>query len=378
MTRNREDRMRKAILTAAAFLIVASAVSPPIQAGNTPAARDSLCILFTSGSPDMLVQLRRGALLSSTVPATICELEPGVRYRFGVRGRGYEPRWGYLSIDDSGMPSVRGNRLGTFARNIVPGWGSISADRKVAGWTDISDITIGLFFYYREAREYQHIENRLTILNGQLEAAENVEDRQSIRLDANRASRDLNVQNAHRNRILIYTGYMYAFQLIDPWLIGNPPGASVSDDGRIVEVSGSGMSTLKASLLSLFRPGRGQFYQGKWKRGGIFSVATTIAVYISLDYLNQYEQAVNLYELQVEYFNTAETVGERQALSSRADEFWADVEKTRRWRDISYGVLAGIWAVGLIDTFIPGREDAPLTDLSLDAGPNHVSLVYRF
>ena len=132
------------------------------------------------------------------------------------------------------------------------------------------------------------------------------------------------------------------------------------------------------ALLSLVRPGRGQFYQSKWTRGGIFSVATTVAVFVSLDYLNRYDQAVNLYELQVEYFNTARTVEEREAISRSTDAYWADVEKTRRWRNISFGILAGIWAAGVIDTFIPGQEDAPATDLSLDAGPNHVALVYRF
>ena len=212
----------------------------------------------------------------------------------------------------------------------------------------------------------------------QLEAADDVETRQKTRIDANKASRELNVQNDYRKRVFGYTAFMYAFQLIDPWLIGNPPKAGVSSNGSVVEIRGSGSSTVKAALLSLVRPGRGQFYQGKTTRGSIFSIATTVGVYVSLYNLNRYEEAVNLYELNVEYFNTAQTAENKEYFSSRSDAYWADVEKTTRWRNVSYILTAGVWAMGVVDAFIPGSEDAPPNDISFDIGPRHAALVYRF
>ena len=348
------------------------------HAQTSPGARDSLCIYFSGDSRDLLIELRRGVILSGTVPVTLCDLQPGLTYDMTVRGRGFEVRRGYLSLDGNGVPSVRGNRLGTFARNILPGWGSIHVERKDAGWSDMISITLTGMITLREQKEYSHIETRYNILMAQLEAEENIEKRQKIRIDANMASRDLNVQNAHRKRCFGYMAYMYAFQLIDPWIVGNPPKARVTAGGSVVEISGAGTSTAKATLLSLFRPGRGQFYQGKRSRGVFFSLATTAGVLVALDYLNTYEEAVNLYELNLEYFATAETVEDKEYFSSRSGAYWADVDKTRRWRNISYGILAGIWAAGVIDTFIPGREDAPPSDLSFNVGPTHASFVYRF
>ncbi len=336
------------------------------------------CLHFSGDSGDLLVQLSKGVMMSGTVPLTICELEPGLTYHLTVRGRGYEVRRGYLSLDDNGVASVRGNRLGTFARNIVPGWGSIHVGRKHAGWTDLASIVMAGLVTLREQHEYQHIENRYTNLMEQLDAADNIEDKESIVIDANQASRDLNVQNTHRKRCLAYTGYMYAFQLIDPWIVGNPPRTTVTAGGSVVEITGSGASTAKAAILSLLRPGRGQFYQGKSSRGVLFSLASTVSALVALDYLNTYDQAVDAYELNLEYFDNADTVEDKEYYQSRSSEYWADVDKTRGWRNVSFGVLAGIWALGVIDTFIPGQEDAPPSDLSFDAGPTHASFVYRF
>jgi hypothetical protein len=125
-------------------------------------------------------------------------------------------------------------------------------------------------------------------------------------------------------------------------------------------------------------PGRGQFYQGKRTRGALFSVASTAAVLVALDYLNQYDEAVSAYELNLDYYNMANNIDDKEYYREESDKYWDDVEKTRDWRNISYGVLAGIWAAGVIDTFFPGSDDAPTSDFSLDLGPAHVSVVYRF
>ena len=370
--------MKRSLIFLLMLTVTLVAIFGQASAQDSTTTGVSACLHFSGGSGDLLVQLRSGALLSGTVPLTICGLEPGITYDFTVKGRGFEVRTGYLSLDENGKASVRGNRLGTFTRNIIPGWGSIHVGRKHAGWSDLVDITLMGMVTWREQNEYQHIENRYTNLMSQLEAADNIEDKQSIQIDANKASRDLNVQNAHRKRCLGVTAYLYAIQLIDHRIVGNPPGTRITAGGSVVEISGAGSSTVKAALLSLLRPGRGQFYQGKKSRGVIFSIATTAGVIVALENLNRYEEAVNAYEINLEYFYEADSVEDKEYFSSRSSEYWADVDKTRRWRDISYGVLAGIWEMGVIDTFIPGQDDAPQSDLSFDIGPTHASMVYRF
>jgi hypothetical protein len=340
--------------------------------------RGPLCIHFSGDSRDLLVELRKEITLSGTTPLTLCNLEQGVDYGFTVRGRGFEVRRGRLAIDENGLLSVSGNRLVTFAGNIIPGYGSIRAERENSGWSDMISIAVSGLITLKEYKEYNHIENRYTNLMEQLDAADNVDDKQRITIDAHTTSRDLNVQNTHVKRCLAFTGYMYAFQLIDPWIVGNPPKARVTSGGSVVELEGSGSSVAKAALLSLFRPGRGQFYQAKRSRGLFFSLTSMASVLFALDYLNKYEEAVNAYEINLEYYDLAETVEDKEYYSERSSEYWADVDKTRGWRNISYGVAAGIWAAGIIDTFIPGRDDAPPSDLSFSVGPTHASLVYRF
>jgi hypothetical protein len=371
-------QMKRFLSISIVAALACAAVCGRSYAWTPGSATDSMCVHFSGDSRDLLVELRRGSRISGTVPLTLCNLEPGLTYELTVRGRGFELRRGYLTLDINGEASVRGNRLGTFARNIVPGYGSITVGRKGAGWSDLIAVAGAGLVLLREQKEYTHIENRYTNLTGMLESADNVEDRKSIRVDLHTASRDLNVQNTHRKRCLVLLGYLYGFQLIDPWLIGNPPKTLVTAGGSVVEVSGSGSSTLKAAVLSLIRPGRGQFYQGKQSRGVFYSLATTAGVLIALDYLNQYDEAVNAYEINLEQYDAAETVDGKEYYSQRSSEYWADVDKTRRWRNISYGVLAGIWAAGVIDTFIPGRDDAPSSDLSFNVGPTHATVVYRF
>jgi hypothetical protein len=370
--------MKRSLILLLAGAITLTSPAGRAAAQDTGGARDALCLHFSGDSPGLLVQLRHGSLLSGTVPLTLCGLESGVTYDLRVRGTGYEVRQGYLSIDGEGNVSIRGNRLGTFARNIVPGWGSVHVGRKHTGLSDLADIVMMGLVTLRENNEYQHIENRYTNLMDMLEAADNAEDRQRIRIDANKASRDLNVQNAHRKRCLGYTAWMYGFQLIDPWLVGNPPKTRVTAGGSVIEVTGAGSSTFKAAFLSLLRPGRGQFYQHKSSRGILYSVATTVGVIVALENLNRYEEAVNAYETNLDYYYMAETPEDREYYSERSSAYWTDVEKTQRWRNISYGVLAGVWAAGVIDTFFPGREDAPPPDLSFDVSPTRASIVYRF
>ena len=334
-------RCRNNLIPAVACLLAAASVVLPVRPASAQ-GNDSLCVYFTGDSPDLLVEVHRGAVMSGTVPLTLCDLHAGESYAIVLRGRGFELRRGTLSLDGDGRPSVKGNRLGTFARNLVPGWGSIHEGRVDAGRTDLISLVPTGLVLLREEREYRHIENRLTVLNDALGSTDDPEERQAIRIDANRASRDLNVQNTHRKRLLAYSAYLYGFQLIDPWLVGNPPKAKVTSGGSVIEMTGSGESTLKAAVLSLLRPGRGQFYQGKGVRGTLFSLASAAGVLVALENLNKYDKAVDAYELNLEYYYRAGSADAKGYYSGRSDEYWDDVEKTRRWRNISYGVLAGV------------------------------------
>ena len=354
-------------------------IASPLKAPAQTAGNDSLCIHFTAETRAVHLSLVGGVSLNGTLPLTLCDLLRGERYDLVVRGRGLELRRGYFSIGDSGAPRGTGNRIGTFMRNaVVPGWGSMRAGRSESGWTDLASLGAIGYAFYREHTEWQHLENRHTVLTAQLADAPDAEELQRIRLHAYIASRDVNVQNRYRQRLAVFAAYVYGFQLIDPWLLGNPPKLRVEAGGTVVRVGAARLSGAKAFALSLLRPGRGQFYQGKSGRGIFFSLMSTVGGLVALDFHDKYDVAVNRYESNRERFEAAETISQQQTLRDREPGLWDDVENRKRERNIAYGVLAGIWAAGVIDTFLPGREDAPPTNLTFDVGPGHAFIVYRF
>jgi len=365
---------RTAVMIASILAAAAGA-----HAQTAPAAEDSLCLHFTSDIREIHLELTGAYSMNGTLPLTLCNLRSGERYRLVVRGRGLELRRGYLSIGKDGTPSASGNRIGTFLRNaVVPGWGSIHAGRNKDGWTDLISLAAVGGVFYREQREWEHLDNRHTVLLELLETEDDADRVDDIRLQAYITSRDVNVQNRHRQRLAIFAAYLYGFQLIDPWLVGNPPRVRAEAGGTIVNVGTGGQSTAKALCLSLIRPGRGQFYQGKETRGVVYSLLMTTAGLVALDYHNKYDKAVNEYEINLERMSLAGTASQRQTLIGREPGLWDNVEDRKLQRNIAYGVLAGVWAASVIDTFFPGREEAPPSDLTLDIGPTHAFVVYRF
>lgn len=366
---------------AAAVIAIALTVLPARAAGGPPDAggTDSLCLHFTAGARDVHLSLGGAFSMNGILPLTLCDLRRDERYDLVVGGRGYEQRRGYFSIGKDGRPRAKGNRTGTFLRNaLVPGFGSVRAGRPQGGWTDFLSLGVAGLVFYREHREWEHLENRHTVLLSQLADADDAQRRQDIRLQAYATSRDVNVQNRHRQRIAVYAAYIYGFQLIDPWLVGNPPRIRAEAGGTVVRVSAARSHTAKAFALSLLRPGRGQFYQGKSSRGVFYSLMTTAASLVALDFHNRYDEAVNDYEINLDRFRAAETVSQQRTLRDREPGLWDAVEERKLERNIAYGVLAGVWAAGVIDTFFPGREEAPPSDLTLDVGPAHAFIVYRF
>lgn len=349
------------------------------RCGTPFAAGDSLCIHFAGESREMHIELVSSVRMNGRLPLTVCSLQRGRTYGLTVGGRGYEQRMGRLSIDMTGEPAVGGTRLRTAGRNMVlPGWGSIRAERPTDGWMDLVALAGTGILYYREEREYRHMENRLEVLQEMIDSASSLEERIRASYSAHETSRELNVQNDHRRRLALAAAYLYGFQLLEPWISGGPPRVDVEAGGSVLRIGSHRSSTAKAALLSLLRPGRGQTYQGKKVRGAVYSLLAVGAGLVALDYHNSYDQAENDYIVNLERFYNASTSSDRELYAERSDRLWSEVEDGRTERNIAYGVLAAIWAMNVADTFIQGGEETPPADLTFEAGPDGAALVYRF
>ena len=192
------------------------------------------------------------------------------------------------------------------------------------------------------------------------------------------ASRDVNVQNTHRTRLAYLSAYLYGYQVVEPWIAGNPPRMRSEAGGSVIDVGSARATRLKAFFHSLLRPGRGQFYQGKTTRGVLLSSMSTIAGLLALDFHNRYDHEAVRYDVAVERYLAAATIEQRRLYSEKASDAWDSLEKQKRRRDAAYIALAGLWGLSLIDTLFPSEVPSVPARYALDIGGNGCSLVVRF
>jgi hypothetical protein len=369
---------RVAERTAIGLVILASVAS--CGSARALAAADSACVRFSGTLAGERVGFTHRYALGGILPVTVCGFERGARYRIAVEGEGIERRVGAFSVAPSGEGAVAGIQFSAIARNIVvPGWGSVHADRWAAGAGDDVGLAATLVVLYGEEMKYRHLRSRLNVLEGRLAEAVTSEDRQRAQSAAHQTSRELNTQNDYRRRLLLLAGGIYAWQIVEPLLTDNPPGSEPSGGGDGMVIEGTGMSRAKAFAYSLVRPGRGQLYQGKKARSLLFSVATIAAGLADLHYQNEYEMAVDDYNVCIERFDATDVLSEKELLRSEADGLWNAVDSARDRRNAALGALAAVWCWNVVDTFFPaGSGESSGRRYSFDVDPRGASLAYRF
>jgi hypothetical protein len=246
-----------------------------------------------------------------------------------------------------------------------------------AGVTDELSLAASLYLLYLEHSEYEHLENRYTIYIENLASSDLLESKQIIERAARQAAIDVNVQNEHRKRLAAFSAYVYGWQILDPFFIASPPKTKV-EGTRAIRLDSPNKSKPKAFFLSLVRPGRGQFYQGKNGRGSVFSILTTASVLTALEFHNRYDVEESAYELLLEDYDDADTVTDKDRIARAAAAQWDDVEKAKRRRNAAYVVTAGLWGWNLIDTLFEPGGGQGYSRYSLAVSPVSSVLVIRF
>lgn len=362
-----------------ALIVIAAALSAPPERIAAAAGGDSLCVSFTGPPGGLHLHLMRGYGLGGVVPFTVCTLEPGKTYRTTLDGGGFERRIGTFSIDGSGRCRSGGIRIGTLLRNtVVPGWGSVRAHRAAPGVADGLTLAGSLIVLSLEDRDYRDLKDRYSRAIDRSRHAGTQEELQRYMRDAHFLSREANVQNEYRKRLIYLSAYLYGFQLIEPWLAINPPRMRSESGGNIIDVGSARATRFKALLHSLLHPGRGQFYQGKTYRGVFFSVTSVAAGMLALEYYHRYDYDAMRYEIAVEHYSAATTIDEKRIYGNEASEIWNDVEKQKRRRNALLATTAGLWGLSLIDTMFPAGAPAGGERYALDIGPGGCALAVRF
>ncbi len=343
--------------------------------GLRAAPQDSVCYHFNGNAH---ITLKSGFTLSGSAPVSFCTIRRGEKYRLTATGAGLERRLGTFSVDLSGTPNVSGIRLGTSIRNaLLPGFGYYDTGVWEEAVTDELSLAASLYLLYVEHREFKHLENRYTIYVENLNSTELLESKKILEAAAQEAAIDVNVQNKHRKRLAAVSAYIYGWQVLDPFFVGGPPRTKMEGTNTIgVELSGR--SKPKAFILSLVRPGRGQFYQGKNTRGSMFSILTAVSGLAALEYHNRYDVDESRYELLIDRHDQAETLEEKKDLAQQASAQWDDVEKAKRRKNTAYIITAGLWGWNLLDTLFESGGGDNVQRYSLELSPVSSALVIRF
>ncbi len=341
------------------------------------AVGDSLCVRFTGTGTGETITLTRGSVTAGELPVTLCGLARNEVYRLELGGPGFERRVGKARVVEAGA-SIAGIRFGTIARNaVLPGLGSAWAGRPGAAAADGVSLAASLVALAREQREYEHLRNRLDILESLVASAATYEGAALAEEAAHETSRMVNVQNAHRRRLAALCGALYGWQAIEPILADAPPRWKRGVEKSTVSLTGARESRAKAFFYSLIRPGRGQLYQGKTVRGILFSTATLAAGLAALDFQNRYDEAQAEYDLCVERFEAAATVDDKVALAAECELLRGDAEDDGRCRNISLIALAAIWSWNCADTFF-GGNDVSVSRYSLAVDARGAAVSVRF
>lgn len=109
-------------------------------------------------------------------------------------------------------------------------------------------------------------------------------------------------------------------------------------------------SPLKATIFSAALPGLGQMYNGKWWKSGIVYAGLGTCIYFIADNTRNYRDYRSSYVALVDGdpLTIPSKSGDADFLNRSQDQF-------RRWLDVSYMALIGVYVLNIIDANIDGH-----------------------
>ncbi len=340
---------------------------------------DSVCVHFASSERGASLKITHGYTLSGKLPVTFCRLSPYSDYELQIYGRDIEKRSGKLKFDSGGIPRVCGIRMSKTLRNmLLPGWGSVYEGETTRGWIDGLSFGSALYFFLYEHNEYMDLKDQHDSVVDAFKSSDSIDEREVLSEIATQTAMEVNVQNEHRKNLFWFGTALYAYQIFDSWFLSSPPRSEIGAGGNVVRFDSHRLSRWKAMMLSLIKPGSGQYYQGKKTRGALCTMLSTAAGLVALEYYNRYNCESEHYRMLIDQFNESDSIREKNILSGLAARQWEEVEDEKRNRDISYLVLAGIWGYSILDTFFPVSHENSAGESSFSLGvENNNTLTLR-
>jgi hypothetical protein len=297
-----------------------------------------------------LTVVRRPFIESSASPMHFCSMKAGEKYTLLVRAYGYETRrlrFGLSSRDQS--VSLSGVRAPYLTRSLfVPGLGQYQAGYSgaLSTWTFFL-AAVSVVYSVQAFKEYSDTKDTSESLRIQALLSTTQADRERLAKASFEQSVKANSLEEYFISTVALAGWIYAWNLVDTYLITKPPSTSV--EGSTVTVKTPRRSNGRATFRSIFFPGMGQIYLGSEVKGTIIQIGFITAAVWAIESTKEYNFANDRYELAKLELAAASTGNELQNAERKLNQAISDRDNNTALRDAAYIALGSVWLLNVID-----------------------------
>jgi len=129
-------------------------------------------------------------------------------------------------------------------------------------------------------------------------------------------------------------------------------------------------------IKSCALPGWGQFSTGRYTRGAVMMGTTLVTLGVIGGLTLQYNRHVDSYEEASRGYAQAAYIGDAVHYYTEMEDSWNDANDLYNYRNIAFGVLAGMYVWSILDITL--GPEASIPPVSMEIRPDGFMLVRNF
>jgi len=129
-------------------------------------------------------------------------------------------------------------------------------------------------------------------------------------------------------------------------------------------------------IKSCVFPGWGQFSTGRYTRGSIMMGTSLLTLGVIGGLTLQYNRHIDSYEDASKGYAQATYIGEAAEYYAEMEQSWSDADDAYKYRNIGFGVLAGMYIWSILDITL--GPEAKIPPVSMEIRPDGFMLVKNF
>jgi len=129
-------------------------------------------------------------------------------------------------------------------------------------------------------------------------------------------------------------------------------------------------------IKSCVFPGWGQFSTGRYTRGSVMMGASLLTLGVIGGLTMQYNRHIDSYEDAAKGYGQANYIGDAVEYYSQMENSWNDANDAHKYRNIAFGVLAGMYVWSILDITLGPEASTP--SVAMEVRPDGFMLVKTF